>query len=84
MCSSDLDEAVLAALYALATKGTGFPETMRHLPPRVSPARVAVRALHDHLVGVPEAPRDPARLFAALCAERQSCAAPRLDDSSAV
>src|SRR5688572_28147766 len=52
------DEALLAVVYATASRDLPFPESIKTLPPRVSRVRVAVRALHDHLLGVVEAPED--------------------------
>ncbi|MCG3133687.1 MAG: hypothetical protein HMLKMBBP_00912 [Planctomycetes bacterium] len=60
------DEAVLAAVYARAIQATPLPADWGVLPPRVSTLRVAVRALHDHLLELRSAPADMARLLDAL------------------
>jgi hypothetical protein len=60
------DEAVLVAVVASAKAGAPLPPELAKLPPRVSPVRVAVRALHDHLVGVNGAAADWDALLAAL------------------
>lgn len=60
------DEALLATVYAAGTKASPFPPVTKHLPSRVSRTRVAVRALHDHLLGVIAAPEDWTKLIETL------------------
>ncbi|MCE9635206.1 MAG: hypothetical protein K8T90_05810 [Planctomycetes bacterium] len=60
------DETVLAALIASAATGAPLPSALDRLPPRVSPVRVAVRAMHDHLVGATGAAPDWDKLIAAI------------------
>lgn len=60
------DDEVLAAVVESATNAAALPARYATLPPRVSPVRVAVRALHDHLVAAPGSIADWDALLAAL------------------
>jgi len=60
------DEHVLAAVVATATTRAPLPDALAVLPPRVSPVRVGVRAIHDHLLGARDAAQSWDGLVAAL------------------
>ena len=57
------DEVVLQAVVASTRTGAPLPPELAKLPPRVSPARVGVRAVHDYLIAATESAADWPKLL---------------------